>query len=171
MNIKRDLWLKCQAILRQLHLSYLKLTCLAIWLLVHRILWWYCFPEDVARLFFSKTMSKTTTFEKLVVYIFFDLPVSIQSTKSQILLDFLSGKLSWKPYKSSFSLLALFITLTGRAVYLDKNVSKMYFLKKCSLEVRKIGWSLSVLTSLFPPSKHFLLEIILKSDSLTLKLY
>lgn len=102
----------------------------------------FVFPEDVARLvfFFSKTMSKTTAFEKLVAYIFFWSSCEYTKHKESNPIRLLSIKSSWKPYKSSSPLLALFITLIDRAVYLEKNTSKHFikFYRKMFSGSRKV---------------------------------
>lgn len=82
----------------------------------------------------------------------FDLPMSIQSTESNP-IRLLSGESSWKPYKSSSPLLALFITLIGRAVYLEKNTSKHFikFYRKMFSGSKKVWVELVYLNKFVSP--------------------
>lgn len=103
--------------------------------------------------FFSKNMSKTTTFEKLVAYIFFSSSCEYTKHKESNPIRLLSGKSSWKPYKSSSPLLALFITLIGRAVYLEKNTSKHFikFYRKMFSGSKKVWVELVYLNKFVSP--------------------
>lgn len=76
-----------------------------------------------------------------MAYIFFWSSCECTKHKESNPIRLLSGKSCWKPYKSSSPLLALFITLIGRAVYLEKNTSKHFikFYRKMFSGSKK-GW-------------------------------